>query len=83
MVVYRQKDKGGNNMTMTETRCIKCEPLEIRNGYTISREEDRKYNGFTDEYSGRTLVFYTVNDEELMLESFKTLREARRYADAN
>lgn len=64
-------------------RCIKCEQLEIRNGYTINREEDRKYNALTGEYSGRIKVFYTVNDDEFILESFKTLKEARRYADAN
>ena len=64
-------------------RCIKCEQLEVRNGYTINREEDRKYNDFTGEYSGRIKVFYTVNDDELILESFKTLREAQRYADGN
>lgn len=64
------------------TRCVKCEVIEIRNGYTISREEDRKIDFFTMEPVGRTYVFYTVNDDELMLESFKTLREARRYADS-
>ena len=64
------------------TRCVKCEVLETRNGYTINREEDRKFDYFTLEPTGRTYVFYTVNDEELMLESFKTLREARKYADS-
>lgn len=64
-------------------RCIKCEQLEVRNGYTINREEDRECNIFTGECSGRIKVFYTVNDDELMLESFKTLREARKYADSN
>lgn len=63
-------------------KCIKCEVIEQRNGYIINREEDRKYNEFTGEYSGRIKVFYTVNTEEDMLESFKTLREARRYADS-
>lgn len=64
-------------------RCIKAEKIEERNGYQINREEDRKYNAFTDEYSGRVRVFYTVNDDEDMLESFKTLREAQKYADNN
>ena len=65
------------------TKCVKCEVLETRNGYAIHREEDRKVDFFTDEPCGRTYVFYTVNDEEIgMLESFKTLREARRYADS-
>ena len=65
----------------TMTKCVKCEALETRNGYTISREEDRKIDAFTLEPQGRTYVFYTVNDDEMMLDSFKTLREARRYAD--
>lgn len=63
------------------TRCIKCEVLEKRNGYTINREEDRKFDDFTYEPKGRVRVFYTVNDDECILESFKTLREAQRYAD--
>ena len=64
-------------------RCINCKRLEIRNGYVINREEDRKYDPFTDTYSGRVKVFYTVNDNEMMLESFKTLKEAQKYADDN
>ena len=64
-------------------QCIKCEQLEIRNGYVICREEDRKYDDFTGQYTGSVKVFYTVNDDELMLESFKTLRAAQRYADNN
>lgn len=64
------------------TRCIKCEVLEIRNGYTINREEDRKIDELTMEPKGRTYTFYTVNDEEMMLYSFKTLKAARRYADS-
>ncbi|MBO5828891.1 MAG: hypothetical protein J6R59_10640 [Paludibacteraceae bacterium] len=64
-------------------KCIKCEQLEVRNGYIINREEDRKYDALTGEYSGRIKVFYTVNDDENMFESFKTLREAQKYADNN
>ena len=65
------------------TKCIKCEQLEVRNGYVICREEDRKFDDFTGEPKGKVKVFYTVNDDELILESFKTLREAQRYADKN
>ena len=67
---------------MKNTRCFKAEQIEERHGFTINREEDKQYNDFTGEYYGRTYVFYTVNDpEEGMLESFKTLREARRYIE--
>jgi hypothetical protein len=64
------------------TRCIKCEILEERNGYAIHREEDRKFDDFTGEPKGRITVFYTANKDD-WFESFKTLREARRYADEN
>ena len=63
-------------------KCVKCEMLETRNGYTISREEDQKYDASIMETKGRIYVFYTVSDDEMMLESFKTLREARKYADS-
>ena len=67
---------------MKRMRCIKAEQVEERYGFTINREEDRAYNDFTGEYSGRVYVFYTVNDpEDGMLESFKTLKEAQRYID--
>lgn len=64
-------------------RCIKCEVIENRNGYTINKEKERSYDPIMDVYFGKIVTYYSVNDEELMLESFKTLREARRYADAN
>lgn len=64
-------------------RCVKCEELEERNGYFINREEDREFDDLTLEPKGRTKVFYTVNTEDMMLESFKTLREARKYANNN
>lgn len=65
------------------TKNVKCEQIETRNGYTINREEDRKVDIMTGETKGRAMVFYTVNDDDFMLESFKTLREARKYADNN
>ncbi len=64
-------------------RCVKCEQVETLNGYTINREEDRKMDDFTMEPTGRTYVFYTVNEDDLMLESFKTLAAARKYAREN
>lgn len=65
------------------TKNVKCEQIETRNGYTINREEDRKVDIMTGETKGRAMVFYTVNDDDFMLDSFKTLREARKYADNN
>lgn len=63
-------------------KCVKCEQLEVVNGYTINREEDREIDPITLEPKGRTYVFYTVNDDETMLESCKTLQAARKYAKA-
>lgn len=66
---------------MKRMKCIKCTVLEIYYGFTINREEDRMYDDDIDEYSGRIKVFYTVNDEDCMLESFKTLKEAKKWIE--
>ena len=67
---------------MKRMRCIKAEQIEERYGFTINREEDRAFDDFTGEYSGRVYVFYTVNDpEDGMLESFKTIKEAQKYIE--
>ena len=63
------------------TRCVDCKVVESYYGYTINREESKKVNPFTDEIYGRKYVFYTVNDGEWMLESFKTLKEAKKYIE--
>lgn len=63
------------------TRCVKCEVVETYFGFTITREEDKKVDIFTDEPYGRTTVFYTVNDGDDMLENFKTLREAKKWIE--
>lgn len=63
-------------------KCISVKELETRNGYTITREEDKKYDEYSGEYKGHTKVFYCVSDIDLTLECFKTLREARKYADS-
>lgn len=68
---------------MAKFKCVKCEVLEVVNGYTICREEDRKVDVITSELEGRTYVFYTVNTEDMMLESFKTLAKARNFANDN
>lgn len=65
------------------TRCINCKQIETVNGYTINREEDRKIDCFTLEPIGRTYVFYTVNIDDMMIDSFKTLSAARKYAKEN
>lgn len=64
-------------------KCIKCEPVETVNGYLICREEDKKVDPITLEPYGRTYVFYTVNSDDMMIESFKTITAARKYAKEN
>ena len=50
------------------------------NGYTIIRSEARKFDKFERVFTGQTKVYYDVCDEdENLLESFKTLREAKRF----
>lgn len=63
------------------TRCVKCEPIETYYGFIICREEDKKVDFITEEPYGRSTVFYTVNDDDCMLESFKTLREAKKWIE--
>lgn len=66
------------------TRCIKCEIVETYYGFTITREEDKKVDIFTNETYGRTTVFYTVYEDVEngdMLESFKTLKEAKKWIE--
>lgn len=49
------------------------------NGYTIIRSEAKDFDKWTQEYKGRTKVYYDVCDGEDLLESFKTLREAKQF----
>ena len=63
------------------TRCVKCEVVETYYGFTITREEDKKFDPFTFETYGRATVFYVVNDGEDMLESFKTLKDAKKWIE--
>lgn len=64
-------------------KCIECKPVETVNGYVICREVDQKFDIITGEPKGHKTVFYTVNDDEYMLESCKTLAAARKYAREN
>lgn len=49
-------------------------------GLTIIRSEARNYDKWSQEFSGKTKVYYDVCDEDGdLLESFKTMREAERF----
>jgi len=64
-------------------RDIKNEIIAEVNGYKIVRSETKKYDSFNGEYSGRTKIYYDVCDDEDLLESFKTLAEAKRWCNNN
>lgn len=60
---------------------IKYETIDTYFDYNILREEYKVYNDDTGKYSGKAKVFYTVYDDEWTLESFKTLKEARKFIE--
>lgn len=50
------------------------------NGYTIIRSEAKNFDKWEQKFSGQTKVYYDVCDEDGdLLESFKTLREAKNF----
>lgn len=64
-------------------KCIKHEIIETYFGFQISKEWDKEYDPIMDEYKGQAKVFYAVIDptEDVMLESFKTLKEAKKWIE--
>ncbi len=63
---------------MTREKDIEHCVVFEQNGYQIIRSVARDYDSFTEEYSGHKKVWYDVCDEEDILGSFKTLREAKK-----
>lgn len=67
------------------TRCVKSERVESYvdyakgTEYTIYREEDKRVDPHTLEPYGRSTVWYAVCEFDDMIDSFKTLKEARKY----
>ena len=65
---------------MTKERDVNHKVVAEINGYTIIRSEERNFAKWEQTYSGKTKVYYDVCDEDGdLLESFKTLREAKRF----
>lgn len=68
---------------MTKERDIGHKVIAKINGYTIVRSETRKFDKWEERFSGQTKVYYDVCDEDMdLLESFKTLREAKKFCTA-
>lgn len=65
---------------MTKERDITNKVVGEINGYIIIRSEARNYDEWSGTYSGRTKVYYDVcDDDDNLLDSFKTLREAKSF----
>lgn len=66
---------------MKTNKDVRHEVIVEMNGYTIVRSESRKFDTWEQKFEGQTKVYYDVCDEDGdLLESFKTLREAKRFA---
>ncbi len=66
---------------MTRERDTNHKVVAEINGYTIVRSEARNFDKWGQTFSGQAKVYYDVCDEDLdLLESFKTLREAKKFA---
>jgi len=66
---------------MLSDRCIESKKVEIVNGYEITRDIDQHQDRFTEEFSGHKKVWYSVCvPDGDMLDCFKTLELARKYA---
>lgn len=69
---------------MKKEKNIKSEVVEVINGYTIVRRVMLKYDTLSGEYNGRMKVYYDICDEEeKLLEVFKTLPAAKRWCMKN
>lgn len=62
-------------------KCIKSELVEVYYGFEIRRETDKHYDPETGELYGHAQVFYAVCDEDCMIGSFKTFKEARKFIE--
>ena len=60
---------------------ISSEYRETYHGFDIFQEIDRPCRPDTGEFYGHAQVFYAVCDGDWMLESFKTINEARKYIE--
>ena len=69
-------------LKMTKEKDITNKVVAEINGYQIVRSEARKYDKWTGSFSGQTKVYYDVCDGIDLLESFKTLKEAKRFCKA-
>ena len=63
------------------TKCVRSMLVDYYRDYEIYREVDKHVDPSTFETYGHERVFYVVYSGGWMLESFKTIKDARRYID--
>lgn len=65
--------------------CVKSEWCQAYRGFYIYKEWDKCQNQYTGELFGRAKLYYALyvpdGSEEILTESFQTLREAKKYID--
>ena len=66
--------------------CIKSERCQAYCGCHIYKEWDKSINPDTQELFGRVRMYYAIyvpdGKEEILTESFNTLKEAKKYIDS-
>jgi hypothetical protein len=65
---------------MMNEKNLSCEVKEVVCGFEIQRCTARKQDIFTGELSGQTKVYYDVVYDDAIVDSFKTLSAARKFA---
>ena len=58
-------------------KCIKSEKINTINGFDICKEIDKKCDPETGAVYGHPMTFYAVYDGDWMIDSKKTLKEAK------
>lgn len=66
---------------MTKERDTSHKVVAEINGYTIIRSEARNFDKWEQKFNGQTKVYYDVCDDADLLKSFKTLKEAKEFAN--
>lgn len=65
--------------------CVKSDWVDSYRGMYIYKEQDKMWDDYDGKPIGRAKIFYAVyvpdGNEEILTESFKTLREAKKYID--
>lgn len=62
------------------TKCVESRFVESYYDYDIYREIDKKVDVYGDPF-GHGIVYYSVCFEDDMIESFKTLAEAKKFIE--